>query len=274
MSEANFPVYITRQGRLVVNSDYNPKLPKVFVVTAPRSGTHYVAALLREMNFRPSGLHAWTEGSDHVVQDRRRFYQTRYTTELEFKNYDLGLEDILPYMRQGQVLQGHTAFDEKLASAMGDFRVVYVRRDMRHRIISSMRFVAMFSSEDWAQLPGSPEKIVQYLRAHGDGFIGTIEYLLPWARMQGSHVLDFDRSIAGTAESLAEFEALRRFLNVSPAGIDPQACLSAARNSDTTSWTGRLSSVADLWSDEVEAEYRARKLDVLEAEEKALQTQS
>jgi hypothetical protein len=267
--EIAFPVFLGSDGQPVLVLGGNPRLPKVIIVSIPRSGTHLASRLVAAIGFVSSGLHLSPDGTPATLQDRR-FLRPAAEPSGVWKNYELSLTDVLLLLRPGQYTQGHIPFPSNVAPLLHGTKVVYASRELRNVAISAMRFIedlhkhgTKFTEDldvSWCGTADGPEKVLKYLYSFGQGWPTLIEAISPWRNLPETFVLDFDR-IGGSRDhfddSVGHLTELARFLGVELSEDRKMNILTGIIGKGSATWSGDLSDYERYWDQRVEETFRA-----------------
>ena len=257
----SFPVHLAKDGTPVLVDGGRSGVPKFLLISIPRSGTHLAAELLRAVGLISAGLHLSADGKPNTVQDRRFFLPT--PTGSGWKNYDLSLAEIIRLMRPGQFVQGHIPFSPDLTAAVDRVAVVYVDRNLRDVLISSMRFIEQLAASgvpfvgldtSWCGASDTRTKLTQYLRSFGPGVADSIESISPWQALPEAFTLEFDRIAKPrhVGDAIEHLRELTEFIGIEQNEDQLAEVLKSRVGAQTATWTGRLSNFQELWSDEAE----------------------
>ncbi len=179
-------------------------------------------------------------------------------------NYELSLADVIRLLKPGQFVQGHVPFSPDLVAHLDRVAVIYVDRDLRDVLVSSMRFVEQLVrsgvtyTDDmditWCGTPDTPAKLISYLRGFGAGVADLIESISPWQALPEAFTLDFDRITKPTQidEAIEHLGEIADFVGIERSEEQLREILKSRVGADTATWTGRLSNFREIWSDDVE----------------------
>jgi hypothetical protein len=270
LANASLPIVIGPEGQCRINNDVRDGLPKVVVISVPKSGTHFTGELLVELGFRFAGLHLSPESLPDTLEDRRRLVQERLSSPSQKRHciplkYSVPLSVVAELIGPGQYLQGHVPYSETAAEGLREMRIVYVERNPRDLAISSMRFIERlygnghrfedFLRTDWIPMENGPEKIIGYLDSFGRGVPKLLSEISPWRLEPNSFTLQFDTIVTGEPSGLAAIRNLAAFLYISVDDAQAQSIRDACVGRPTTTWSGKLSDWREVWSDDVEAKF-------------------
>ncbi len=258
----SFPVFLEEDGTPVLFGGGRAGAPKFLLISVPRSGTHLAAELLRALGLVFAGLHLSADGTPGTAQDRRFFLPT--LTGSDWKDYELSLPEIIRLMRPGQFVQGHIPFSPDFSPFPDRVAIVYVERNLRDVLISSMRFVEQLNASGvklpeelevgWCGTPNTPAKFIRYLRSFGVGVIDLTESISPWQALPQAFTLEFDRIAKPVHldDAIVHLCELADFIGIEQSEDRLLEILDSRVGATTATWTGKLSDFHEFWSDEVE----------------------
>lgn len=240
-------------GRLCFN-DRVTDLPRVAVITTPKSGTYLIAKLLEMAGWIDNEVHVSRESfTDYIgipVGEKKKESRHRETY------WPINVTSSL--VLEGQFVVGHLACDAVAETALAGFRKVYVYREMRASFVSWVRFLIAGARLplDLAEVIGgevSRAAICLCLERLGEDFMAMASPTAGWLGRDGVFALNFETLMGDHGESqrrevLAE---LGRFLNLP----DDQALfrlLPGALQAETKTRSGMRTDLDGCWSNEAE----------------------
>ncbi len=231
--------------------------PPVFVITLPKSGTYFLEKIFTHLKYQNAGFHA-----DYPTRDSLGLGDSRTVDFDSFGMSKIVQYNVTPFMQTmlvqpGQFVAGHLPFywNNHLYSRVKICSI----RDLRVALVSLMRFRQKRDqvSGGWMRLGNTEEALYQFIQSRERPFMfGAAEEMAKWVQAYPETVVRFEDLITNDKENNASIQNLSAILNV-----DKDAIISALNEStgkQTPTFSGKLSSIDDIWSDRVEeifAEY-------------------
>ncbi|MEQ9096538.1 MAG: hypothetical protein RIE32_09770 [Phycisphaerales bacterium] len=193
----------------------------LFITTIPKAGTYFMAALLRELGLRDLRRHVYPDCYHDYGQAFYKDGGRGIPKEIK-RPIEAFAEDAGP----GGFAVGHLHCGDRERAALSGCRVVYLVRELRSAIVSSMRFEAYTGRDTraWTRVEDPRERLLGYLEHH-DIVLYRARHTADW-RWHANLTLDF-----AELRRPAVVERLIGWLGA-PRG-DAAAAIEAARGQDT-----------------------------------------
>lgn len=227
--------------------------PRVLINTVPKAGTYLVSELARRLGFGQTHLHL-TPG--HVdAYDPSRLEEGRAHPE-RFRR-TIPLHESVGLVGPGEFAAGHLAATPEIIAALHGLRVVFVRRDLRAALVSSMRFHHETGRPGEGCDPTGDDAadLARFVRGRGALLIERARAQLPWLDRAGVLQLRFEAVRHDPAGAIDE---LRAFLGRAVGPPRDAAELAAGVTGSRT--LTRSAAPADprpCWTDETERTFGA-----------------
>ncbi len=254
--EDKVPLYPLADGRLAFSHRQGPVPEKVAVISLPKAGTYLLAKYLETVGFVDTGVHV----------DGRCIIDLRGKTKRQMAEEYFKFQPELPIIisaklvAPGQFFVGHLQHGW-CHEYLTDFRRIFAVRDMRHAVVSYMRWLKGHASagpaaEEWLPLEEGPEKMLRFLETHGDLYFDTCNKMRGWAKDPDIFMIRFEDLVGqnGREVQVKRFHELQNFLNVAPE--NPESLIEQVVGADTKTYSGELSAIEAYWNDEVEQRFR------------------
>ena len=240
-------------GELCFLPEGGPKPYKIAVVTLPKSGTYLMAEVLFELGYVNTHIQAWAFG---LHDYRQRTLEQMVRDYLEFQ-VALPIEVSAPLVRKGQFWVGH--FEAANCGAvLSDFRKIFMIRDLRFALVSYMRWLSRPGrggepADRWRHLSDTEEKFTAFFETHGRDYLRWCRDIVDWRTLGDVCVVRFEdiTGLAGERAGVEVTTALAKFLDEGEAQVAAAIRQSVGRTTKT--YSGRYSSLDDIWSERVQA---------------------
>ncbi|MBB3995900.1 hypothetical protein GGR95_003566 [Sulfitobacter undariae] len=223
---------------------------KVLINSIPKSGTYFVGKLLDCAGMNATGYHL--RNSLYWDWNRAETLDDVVRTPNEFLT-DASLEETL-----GKIVSGftyahlnHNTETEQILEHINGLRHVFLYRNLRNSIVSSMRFVEqqqLALGLSVASQQTQAERLYNYISKQGDSFFVNAGHQVGWLSCDAVSKFRFEDIVESTC-------ATKELLNAcgwegSRAKVEAiRACAIGER---TRTSTGKNSDWNEYWSDEIE----------------------
>jgi hypothetical protein len=227
----------------------------VFVCSVPKAGTYLLAEILQEMGLENTRLHL----SPTALTDYR--FCTRSEARRDYLQLlrPVPLNRALDMMLPGQFSVGHLDYSPEIVSALNEFRVLFVRRNIRDCLISFMRWEESTGRDpertrDWAGMPDGPDKTLVYLRDLGSQFLQWSQGIIGWAECAQAEQVTFEGLWGdyGEAHQVSDLKRIFRFCEIAASEPERSAMIRRVMGAETMTWSGARTNNAIFWDDRVE----------------------
>ena len=237
----------------------DPGSSRVLVCSFPKAGTYFLAEILTARGFRSTHFHiSKREYSDYGSGSREahRRHPEQFRVEKD-------LAESLALIRPGEFGVGHLPCDEEVLRAAGDFRVVFLYRDLRDCVISYMRFLAETGRDnsaamEWIQETG-PARLIAFLKLYS-WFFEVAGAMLGWLTNPQAVSVSYE-ALAGDSgrdEQLASVMRICQHVGRRTDGEGAARIVEAALNKETLTWSGGRTRRSEFWSPQAEEIFVAR----------------
>lgn len=249
------PLYLLRDGRLALNDQVIENAEKAVVISIPKSGTYLVAAILQKLGFVNTGVHVWETGFHD--------YRSKSIPEMVHRYSEFAVNAPLtltaPLVLPGQFMVGHIGFRSETRAALSSFRRIMTVREMRHALVSHMRFFlkegrGLSHDDAWKDIADPRQKMVAFLELFGDELLDWACIVSKWHQDQDTLMIKFETLLGdyGAANQQAAVVAIGSHVGKSITAKEVEEFLGAVLNQPTKTWSGRRTDLADYWSDNCE----------------------
>lgn len=250
------PLFILSDGRLSFKTEHREDRPRVLVNSIPKSGTYLLAAMLNKMDYIGIDVHLWDTG---FADFRWKAIPEMVHQYSQFTRV-LPLPSTVALTLPGQFAVGHISWTPDNAATLRDFRKIIAVRDMRHALISNMRW---FENEgrglghptDWKAIPDRRERMRAFLEYFGAELLHWAESIAGWTEAEDTLLVRFEVLLGdhGTEAQHALLRELAEQLSLELDSQDFDALLATTLNTPTKTWSGSRTCLDDYWSDECES---------------------
>ncbi len=269
------PVYIDKDQNPCFKLVRAPNPNRLFVLSVPKSGTYLIAKLLENLGIVDCGVHIAT----NHLQDNRFADEKILRVEPGRYMVLIPMERSMPLIYPGQFAFGHIPCSVREEFLLRDFKKVFSFRDMRDTIISLVRYDSFrkhkaFRGErlalynEFKEMQMGSDKIKQWYLIWGKEIADLIWSMIPWMDRGDVFQLKFE-VLMGDEGREAQFSMLRGmggFLGLNITDDTIEKALIDSIGTDTLTYSGKRSSYADWWNDELETlfvNYGFKELNVL-----------
>jgi hypothetical protein len=255
------PVYIDKDLNPCFKLNRAPVPHRVFVLSVPKSGTYLIAKILENLGVIDCGVHIAT---DHLQDNRFADEKILRVRPGNFMVH-VPIEKSTRLIYPGQFAFGHIPCFEHEQHLLRDFKKVFSFRDMRDTIISLVRYHdsrehRAFSGEklslyrQFKEMPMGIDKIRQWYLIWGNEYADLIRNMFPWKNRSDVFQMKFE-ILMGDEGKETQFSMLRDLggligLDISDNKIEK--ALYESLGSETLTYSGKRSSYAEWWNDELE----------------------
>jgi hypothetical protein len=229
------------------NNKDTPLGKRVFINTIPKAGTYFIGAVLNKLGFSDIEIHAgdamFSDYRGKSIIEKQKLYD-EYFVRLP---YSVQVALTLP----GQYLLGHVSADV-IRSVHKKEKILLALRDLRYCIVSHMRFTYNRRHAGTAGIRKNftPVDVIEYLTAnHANFLFGMARECL--SLKDESYIVRFEQLASDDLQS--KIESARSICAVT--GLSLEQVLDAIEKSygeSTLTFSGSLSQIEDLWSEEAE----------------------
>jgi hypothetical protein len=261
LAGANFPVFIRPDLAPALVSAQGTSPVRAVVCSIPKSGTYMYGALLKSLGLADCGVHLREDG----FTDYRFSSLEHSRTQHRSLHASCPLETAVSLMHPGQFSVGHLACNDHTKKALQGLKVIFTCRDLRDAMVSQMRFFAKNErgtsvSEGWGRMQDGPEKMLHYIRHHGDFFMETrCASMMGWIGQPGTLVCSFETLYGDNGENarLQLLTSLCTHLGMAiPAS--PAALFTTLLGTETITSSGSRTDRSVFWDDRVEDYFRSK----------------
>jgi Sulfotransferase domain len=228
---------------------------RVIVVSIPKSGTYFVAELLKALGYRWTGMHlaetAYTDYSGSALeqarQDPGRFARSE------------PLSASLNRIHSGEFAVGHLPFKDEIVEAARPFKRLFVTRDLRLALISYMRFMQSTGRLGarhlaWYSIPDLRQRCQVFLRTSAPYMLKRFyEGMVGWSKLADTLHVRFEDLTNDAAAATRTIESVATYLGVPK--CDAQEVLRTSLATETITKSDGLTRLEDYWSAEAEARF-------------------
>ncbi len=219
--------------------------PPLFVITLPKSGTYLLESMLRKLSYQNAGFHAGDTLTDSRALDFNKFSDQTITY------YKVSSYIQTHLVQPGQFVVGHLPFswNEDLSFKTKICSV----RELRVALVSLMRYRQKrdTSGEGWLGMDCTEEALYSFMQSGEFTYmLNVTKSIVQWVQAYPETVVLFEDLVAEDKENNASIQNLTSILNV-----DKDVIISALNEStgkQTLTFSGKLSSTDEIWSDRVE----------------------
>ena len=229
---------------------------RVMLVAIPKSGNYLFGKLLDVLGFQKSGFAFYATG----VADRRGLGPEQFRQMDRSVKLPLPIQCSLPLVKHGHYGHGPLPCTYEIENLLDDFRILFVKRNLRDVLVSHMRWTAAtvagtHRTPSWRHLQDTPEKFIAYLKDIGIDFL--LETCFPMARWQARrHVLSVDfetfHGDHGDAARDALVLAVAEHCRVPNASSCTKGQWGQLIGAPTLTWSGRRTDWRRVWSQPAE----------------------
>ena len=144
--EYKIPMFIDMGLKAVFVVERGECRYKVAIISLPKAGSYLLAELLRSLGLVSTGLHVTADGSGFTdyrfisLEEGRRNYRNYV--------YKMPFDEVVEGVRPGQFVVGHFHCNGYIKRCLRDFKKIFIVRELRHCLISHMRFLKDAGRED------------------------------------------------------------------------------------------------------------------------------
>jgi glycosyltransferase involved in cell wall biosynthesis len=255
--DKNLPVYLGENCTPLVWPKTGNCRYRVIVVSIPKAGTYLLAEILKTLGLEDSGIHVnRNDLSDYrfaTIKEAREEY-LKYSVNVPLKNS-------INLIAHGQFVVGHLPYEPDILAMLRDFKVIFVKRDIRDAIISQMRFFSLpgrgrHPNQAWKQLEDGPEKLLAFMDLHGPEFISIYDGMVNWLEDVNACKVSFEDVYGDLGEKRAceTIERLVKHLDLNCRGyqfVDYNQLLGKVIGSETKTWSGGRTRREKYWNSAV-----------------------
>ncbi|MCB6543280.1 sulfotransferase domain-containing protein [Desulfovibrio desulfuricans] len=255
------PLVKMKNGSLAFCSQQkNSALPKVVVATLPKSGTYFIGKILTELGYVDPEIHAADWHFDDY-RSKTKDEQLNFFTDF---SYSMPLTMQIQLLQEGQFLVGHISYESIETLKSEQFLVTI--RNLREMFVSWLRFAVKrkpYSDSSWFDKGATEEGLYELM--HSD----ACNHLLACARSAiaffnnySDHVIRFEDMMGDTEDGL-KTAVLRIASHTKTHEQDVLRAIVRATNTGTKTYSGKRTTLEDIWSDRIEKRFIALGCDVL-----------
>lgn len=227
-------------------------LPRLFLITLPKSGTYLISKILELLGYQDNELHASFYGIDDYrgmsKNDKLNLWPAKITKLMEFNT-------ILSFLNDNQFLRGH--FEFVVDDYIENEKKIISIRELREVFVSAYRFYKTrhyYSNYNWFSLQYGEEGLYEFLCCKEVSIIISLaKDIAKWCAKYPQNIIRF--------EDLVEFTPARNenIINVfyENTSCSPEMVNKAIVNAlglETMTWSGKKSNL-DIWSDRIEQKF-------------------
>ena len=246
---SNWPLYVLPVISHITR--HNCSLPSIFINSLPKSGTYFLEAVLSALGWRPTRLHLADGGA---VDDYRNLSDDEMHVAPEAVRIPCPTRCLGALLGHGEIVVGHLSNQNEIHDLIGEGLLeIRVIRDLRDILFSLFRFKLKKviplpeQNETWRN-EDNPRQITEFFQFFLDKDIKNIIE-------QAKYFSESNSFMTVRFEDLIKFESsdLESFLEFR--GISKEKYSSVLKKTmftDTSTWSGRISSWEDIWHDDLE----------------------
>jgi hypothetical protein len=231
-------------------------MAKAIICSIPKSGTYLVGAILQRLGLRDTRQHlhlrGFTDYNNVDLETARRKPDELSVTE--------PLEATLRRIASGEFAVGH--LPSNMAPLLGDFKVIFVYRNIRDILVSFCRWTADTGrwTDDgaWRRLPEGPERLLGFMRTHRKNLRKWIAAAATWKSEPSITQVSFEELMGddGSAGAAAAMRRIARALEVGPfTDAELLEHLAQAKETETITRSAARSKRESYWNEAVEREF-------------------
>lgn len=250
----NLPVYIGDDCAPLLWPKRGTCKHPVIIVSIPKAGTYLVAEILKSLGLEDAGIHVNPDSlSDYrfaTIKEAREDY-LKYTVRLP-------LEKSVRLVLSGQFIVGHLPYEAYIVGMLKDFKVIFVKRDLRDALISQMRFFSLpgrgqHTNHAWKNLEDGPEKLLAFMDLYGAEFIRIYDGMANWLEDAGACKVSFEDIYSDHGLDIAceTIERLTKYLDLNYPEyqfIDYRKILTKVIGTETKTWSGARTRRDTYWN--------------------------
>lgn len=250
------PLYILEDGRLSLSNQAFDEYEKAAVISIPKSGTYLISAVLEKIGLVNTGVHVWEAGFHDYRGKTIPDMIHRYS---EFV-VNASLDMVVPLILPGQYVVGHLALNTKNQNILSSFKRIISIREMRHALISHMRFLenegrGLARNPQWKEVKNTKARMQAYLETYGSDLIEIAGRVAKWLSDPESLIIRFEEITGDNGEDVAINNILKMasHVGISISFDKAKEIFTSVLNKPTLTWSGKRSSLEKYWSSESEA---------------------
>ncbi|TDT91484.1 sulfotransferase domain-containing protein [Azorhizobium sp. AG788] len=251
----NIPYYIHSDGNISL-APQGYLSERVVVISSPKSGTYYLAEILKEFGFVSTNCHL----SDLSMTDYRFSTIADSVSSYRNLNIDMPLSESLPLIRGGQFAVGHLPPLDNVATLLGDFKKIFLYRECRASLVSFMRFFRNpgrgeeFGTE-WKGIEDPKDRTYRFMSLYIANLIQWLNGMTKWRSMDGIFTINYESMMGdfGEEKRMSTFLSLADFIGLTLDENAIQRALGCATGRPTKTWSGGRSVVAEFWDERSES---------------------
>lgn len=254
----NIPYYIHSDGNISLAPE-GKLAERVIVISSPKSGTYYLAEILKEFGFISTNCHL----SDLSMTDYRFSTIADSISAYSNLNVDMPLSDSLPLIRGGQFAVGHLPPLDSCTALLGDIKKIFLYRECRASLVSFMRFFKNPGrgeeyGTEWKEIPDSKERMYNFMCLYSKNLIPWLNGMTKWRAMNDIFTINYETMIGdfGREKRISSFMALASFIGLTLDENGIEHALAAATGKPTKTWSGGRSVVSEFWDERSEELFR------------------
>lgn len=253
-------LYATKQGLSFSAQEGNESLPKMVIVTLPKSGTYFWGKILQECGYQDIEIH----GGEDIIADYRSLTLQEKLDHVPELGHWLPLHLQLSLLHKGQYLLGHFPFN--CLSLIREKKFFITVRDLRTFVVSWLRFGQRrrcCADTSWHSLGATEEGIFSFLTSPtAQEVIYQAKEIVKWVSAFPDRVLRYEAlNSPGSKEFAHIVDTLSSLTGLDAETVD--SAISRARGASTVTYSGKPSSTQGIWSERIEEAFCAHKLDLL-----------
>ena len=233
-----------RKGESRAASAEVPPL-RVLILSQQKAGTYLLGELVHLLGFRQTYLHLMAEyltAYDPNRMDEGRQEPERFRVNCPFA-------EAVKLVRTGEFAVGHIPHTDDAVSCLADFRLFFIRREVRSALLSFMRFVYDTGRGNATRQPWYEGRdVAGFVRSQGPSILRLTQDLAPWLEEPGVLSVKFEELRKGLPELVGH---IARHLEVE---VEDVAC--AASSALGVKTLTRATGYYDLaWTPQAEEEF-------------------
>lgn len=249
------PVYIMANGRAAFKIEQGETNARGFIVSIPKSGTYLTASIIEYLGMVNTNVHMFESGfSDY----RYRSIPEMISQHERFKVH-WPFSESVDIIQPGQFSVGHIPYNKETCSALKEFKLILMIREIRSVFISLMRW---YSNEgrgeeqgiEWKKIGDKRERLTVFLSLYCEELIKRMELIAGWYLHPNILVIRFE-DLYGDSGERSQIDIINQISTLfgfDDEKLDKHDLLKKVINQPTKTWSGKRSNLKEYWSSQSE----------------------
>jgi hypothetical protein len=252
---ANFPIYMNN-GVPSFNNIEVPDLPRVVIISIPKSGTYLVAEFLKKIGLYDTGIHLHDFG---FTDYREKTIEEMVSNYRDFAKL-FPLNKSINLLRPGNFAVGHISHNEENENLFKNVNKIFMIREIRVTMVSMMRWLSRPGrGEDvqWKKINDNREKCLTFLKEDGRNLIDYFKSVAGWLHNKDVLTIRFE-------DLVNEVDYFSNYAHQisKKAGIDntlkeSNEIFYSLLGQQTKTWSGKTTNIEEYWSNEAEEIFKS-----------------